>query len=96
MIFKANPSGDLEGIEYRVDVTMRAESLEYDIILKNAADKAFDVACGIEVNLSEAGKAAGYKVTKQTGYKDEGLKSGAVNLPVGKFKETTYYFMISK
>lgn len=94
MIFKALPN-DIP-VEYRVDVTMRADCLEYDIILMNLGDKALQVSAGVEVNLSSQGKSAGYKVTDFKGFKDNSLKSGPITLPVGKFKETKFYFKISK
>lgn len=96
MIFKCNPGGDLEGLEYRVDVTMRADCLEYDIVLINASDRPMEVSTGVEINISSAGRSAGYKVTKFTGYEDENCRTGPITLPVGKFKETAFYFKISK
>jgi hypothetical protein len=97
MIFKCNPEG-MEDIEYRVDVTMRADSLEYDVIIKNAGDKAYDISTGLNVYLSDAAKSQGYKVSG-TGYSDvsdTALATGTINIPVGKFKETSFYMKVSK
>jgi len=94
MIFKA-----IEGDkEYRLDVTMREDSLEYDVIIKNAGDSTFDVNTGLDVTLSDAGKAAGYKISKLSGYSQDGdsVTSGPITIPVGKFKETAFQMIISK
>ena len=43
MIFKCNPEGFPEGLEYRIDVTMRENSLEYDIGIINQSSDAIKV-----------------------------------------------------
>jgi hypothetical protein len=43
MIFKCNPEGFPEGLEYRIDVTMREDSLEYDIGIINQSSDAIKV-----------------------------------------------------
>merc|ERR1712146_632501 len=68
MIFKCEPTG-LPDIEYRIDVTMREDSLEYDVIIKNAGASTYDISTGLLINLSDDAKAAGYKVSG-TGYTD--------------------------
>lgn len=94
MIFKAN-EGDLE---YRLDVTMRDTTLEYEVIIKNAGASTFDINTGLDITISPEGKAAGYKVSQVKGYTIDGDKvtSGPITIPVGKFKETYFYMMISK
>lgn len=87
----------MPGVEYRVDVTMREDSLEYDVILKNADAVAYDGDVGLMINLSDEAKKLGYKVTG-TGYtsiSDESA-SAKVNVPVGKFKETSFYLKVAK
>lgn len=95
MIFKNIETG-VEGLEYRCDVTMRADCLEYDIVIKNAGD-AKSVSMGLSFNI-DAG-AAGYKVTSKKGYTegtDSNVATGSWIVPVGKFKETEFYCKISK
>jgi hypothetical protein len=95
MIFKATPDG-MPDIEYRVDVTMREDSLEYDVILKNFGDSPVNCGAGVDIRISAAGQAAGYKVQKVSGYDGLDCKAPRVTLPVGKFVETAFYFLISK
>jgi hypothetical protein len=97
MIFKCNPEGQ-EDIEYRIDVTMRADSLEYDVIIKNAGASEFNVSTGLLINLSDEAKSLGYKVSA-TGYtdvSDDAVATGDITIPVGKFKETSFYMKIAK
>jgi len=96
MIFKTEPGPEgYENIEYRIDATLRDDCLEYDVIIKNLGDKAYDVQTGLSIELTPEGEKAGYKVTKTSGYTD-GTNTGTINIPVGKFKETTFYAKISK
>jgi peroxiredoxin len=91
MIFKLNPEG-LPDIEYRVDVTMREDSLEYDVIVMNAGKSTLDVTCGIKFDMDPSAK-----ITKVTGYTtttDKSVSTGKWTVPVGKFKETKFYVKI--
>jgi len=97
MIFKSNPESDKE-IEYRVDVTLREASLEYDVIIKNSGSSTKDVSIGIDMDISAEGKAKGYKVTAKKGYTiatDYSVSTPVWTVPVGKFKETEFYVKIS-
>jgi galactose mutarotase-like enzyme len=52
MIYKLVPTEETINIwdfpfEYRVDITLRENSLEWDIILKNTGDKPYDVTLGM-------------------------------------------------
>lgn len=91
MIFKVENVGD--HIEYRADVTMRADSLEYDITIKNPAPdaKPKDVNMGLVFNLQ------GAKVTAKKGFTESTDNSVSVKwtVPTGKFKETEFYVKIS-
>ena len=90
MIFKVHDAG--QGIEYRVDVTMRADCLEYDVVIKSAASTPIDVEMGLKFNLK------GAKVTAKKGYTEMTDNSVATKkwaVPVGKFKETEFYCKIS-
>ena len=90
MIFKAIAE-DNKDIEYRVDVTMRENSLEYDVVIKNAGATAHNVDIGLVFNLN------GAKVTGKKGYKtgdDKSVSTGTWSVPVGKFKETEFYVKI--
>ena len=97
MIYKCEPNG-LPDIEYRIDVTMREDSLEYDVIIKNAGSSTYDISTGLLINLTDEAKAAGYKVsgTGYTDVSDSEVKTGTVTIPVGKFKETSFYMKVSK
>jgi len=103
MIFKigeleGGASDSMPGVEYRVDVTMREDSLEYDVILKNSDFREYEASVGLLINLTDEAKAKGYKITGSSGYTStsEEALSAAVNIPEGKFKETTFYMKISK
>jgi hypothetical protein len=50
MIFKAFPEDDAT-LEYRCDVTMRENSLEYDVTIKNAADSPKKISIGLKFNV---------------------------------------------
>lgn len=92
MIFKCSPKdGDLDiNAEFRVDVTMREDSLEYDVIVMNLDSKPLDnISTGIKFKLQN-----GAKLSKVTGYKnksDTEVSTGKWSAPVGKFKEHAFY-----
>jgi hypothetical protein len=88
MIYKLNPT-DLPTIEYRVDVTLREDSLEYDVIVKNLGDKPVDVSTGIKFNLKNGAKLS--TVKGYTTKSDTAVETGKWSVPVGKFKETAFY-----
>lgn len=97
MIFKNIETG-IEGLEYRCDVTMRADSLEYDIVIKNAASDAKSVSMSLSFNIDAAAAAKGAAIVAKKGYTDETVSSvstGTWSVPVGKFKETEFYVKIS-
>jgi len=90
MIYKLEPE-DCKNVEYRVDVTLRDGSLEYDVIVKNLGDTALDVSNGMTFATN------GAKVTDVKGYtekSDTSVSTGTWNVPVGKFKENTFYVKI--
>ena len=96
MIFKNIETG-VEGLEYRCDVTMRADCLEYDIVIKNAGD-AKSVSMALAFNIDAAAAAKGAKVVAKKGYTegtDSSVATGTWSVPVGKFKETEFYVKIS-
>lgn len=94
MIFKS----ELGDQEYRIDVTLRADSLEYDVLFKNFAAEPVPIENALEISLTEAAIAAGYKITEVKGYVKESETKVVMKttLPVGKFKETNAYMKISK
>jgi len=56
MIFKLEPTEETEKIfhadfEYRVDVTLRADSLEWDVIIINKGDKPYEATLGLHTYL---------------------------------------------
>jgi len=61
MIFKATP-GTNANIEYRVDVTMREDTLEYDVVIKNTAAEPQNISIGVFPNVD-----ASCKITKMKG-----------------------------
>ena len=93
MIFKSNPE-DYPGLEYRVDVTMRENSLEYDVIIKNAAAETKNV----KLTLTPNHDASVVKFQKKTGYTSQvgeaSVETAAWDVPVGKLKETAFYALI--
>lgn len=97
MIFKNIETG-IDGLEYRCDVTMRADSLEYDIVIKNAANDAKSVSMALSFNIDAAAASKGAKVVAKKGYTegtDKSVATGTWAVPVGKFKETEFYVKIS-
>ena len=91
MIYKVTPEGT--DIEYRVDVTLRDTTLEYDVIVKNLGAAAVDVSCGIKLD----GLANGAKISTVKGYTNKAEKAVSTakwSVPVGKFKETAFYVKI--
>ncbi len=90
MIFKCTPEG-MSDVEYRVDVTMRADSLEYDVVLINSGKAPVPVSMGLNFNLN------GAKVQSIKGYTtktDTSVATGKWDIPAGKFKETAFYALI--
>jgi hypothetical protein len=90
MIFKVEDAGD--GIEYRCDVTMREDSLEYDITIINLSPNAKEVTQGLQFALNGAKVTSKKGFTEQT---DNSVSTGKWTIPVGKFKETSFYVKIS-
>lgn len=91
MIFKVEDVPGYHGIEYRTDVTMRADSLEYDIVIKNLGDQPQNIAIGLNFNLN------GAKVTAKKGYTEmteNSVATGVWKVPVSKFGETEFYVKI--
>jgi len=92
MIYKLLPD-DKPDVEYRVDVTLRESSLEYDVIIKNLGDSAFD--CTNSISLS--GLQNGAKISEKKGYTegdDKSVSTGSWNVATGKFKENAFYVKI--
>ncbi len=89
MIFKVENAAD--GMEYRCDVTMRADSLEYDITIKNSSPNAKSVSQGLQFALKDA------KVSNMKGFTEKtdcSVATGTWTVPVGKFKETSFFVKI--
>jgi hypothetical protein len=77
---------------------MRADCLEYDIVIKNATPDAVSVSMGLAFNIEAAAAAKGAKVVAKKGYTeqtDSSVATGSWPVPVGKFKETEFYVKIS-
>jgi len=55
MIFKCTPESNKE-LEYRCDVTMREDSLEYDITIKNSGAGAHDIENSLKFNIDPSMK----------------------------------------
>ena len=92
MIFKATPENN-KNIEYRVDVTMRDTTLEYDVTIKNSAAEPQTITMGCVPHTD----AAACKITKMKGFKTNtgtAVETGSWAVPVGKFKETEFYVLI--
>ena len=90
MIFKCTPEG-MKDVEYRCDVTMREDSLEYDVTLINAGKAPVPVSIGLNFNIK------GAKVEGMKGYTtktDSSVATGKWDIPAGKFKETAFYALI--
>merc|ERR1719231_1633272 len=91
MIFKTEPGPEgYEDIEYRIDATMRDDSLEYDVIIKNLGDQSFRYFNRIEYRTYTRRRESWLQSYKDLRYTD-GTNTGTINIPVGKFKETTFY-----
>jgi hypothetical protein len=91
MIFKIEDVPGFHGVEYRTDVTMRSDCLEYDVVIKNAGDKEHTVSIALELGLNKA------KVVSKKGYTaitDNGATTATWKIPVGKLKETEFYIKI--
>eukprot|EP01038_Epipyxis_sp_PR26KG_P008713 gene8713-11774_t len=97
MIFKTHSSA-LPDIEYRADVTLRADCLEYDITIINLGTTAPSVEMGLSFNIAPDAAAKGAKVVSKKGYTvstDNSVTTPVWSIPVGKFKETTFFAKIS-
>jgi hypothetical protein len=93
MIFKAFPD-DIKGLEYRVDVTMREDSLEYDVTVKNANAEPIKVQMTLTPHHDGAAKILGMKgFTEKVG--EESVATPTWDVPVGKFKETAFYVKVA-
>jgi hypothetical protein len=79
----------MKDLEYRVDVTMREASLEYDVVIKNLG------ATPIKIQMTLTPHLAGAKITAMKGYTEKvgetGVATPAWDVAVGKFKETEFY-----
>lgn len=93
MIFKAHD----DGIEYRVDVTLRENCLEYDVVIINEKPEAKDVSMALKLNISPDAASKGAKIVAKKGYTestDNTASTGKWTVPVGKFKETKFYIKV--
>lgn len=90
MIFKA-ASETYPAIEYRADVTLRADCLEYDITIKNSGAESITVDLGLDFKLNGAKVVA---IKGYTGNTDTSVSLNSWAIPVGKFKETCFYAKI--
>ena len=91
MIFKAFPTaGKTEGMEYRVDVTMREATLEYDLTIKNTGDSKIPVDITVDPHFVSRKIVTTKGLLKETDGKV--AKSGMWDVPTGKFSETEGYF----
>lgn len=92
MIFKSH-STKMPDIEYRCDVTLREDCLEYDVTIINAGGDSPKVTMALEFELA----ARGAKVVAKKGYTsstDTSVETDPWSIPVGKFKETGFYAKI--
>lgn len=91
MIFKTFPTaGGTEGMEYRVDVTMRENTLEYDFTIKNANKAVIPVEIKVDPHFVSRKIVATKGLIKET----DGVTatSGKWDVPTGQFSETEGYF----
>jgi hypothetical protein len=91
MIFKSFPTlPGCEGLEYRVDVTMREDSLEYDLTIKNSSPNKIPVDIEVNPHLVTQTIVRTKGLIKET----DGVtaKSGTWEVPTGKFTETEGFF----
>ena len=91
MIFKVFPENEgLEGLEYRIDVTMRENDLEYDMTIKNTGAAAINL--DVEVNPHLASR----KIQKVKGIVKETdgtvAKTGPMDIKASKFGEIEGFF----
>lgn len=96
MIFKNNEAG-IADVEYRCDVTMRADSLEYDITIINTSASTHDLQFGLNFNIAADAAAKGSKVVAMKGFTEKTDNSVATpkwTVPVGKFKEHNFHVKI--
>ena len=90
MIFKTFPTaGNTEGMEYRCDVTMRENSLEYDLTIKNANAEKIPVDIKVDPHFVSRKIVATKGCMKETDGKT--ASSGKWDVPTGKFAETEGY-----
>ena len=80
--------------EYRVDVTMREKSLEYDVIVMNKAGSVKNIKMNLSPN-HDTGAAA---ITAMKGYTakvgETGVETPAWDVPVAKLKEHAFYVKV--
>lgn len=87
MIFKCAPEGFPEGLEYRIDVTMREDSLEYDIGIINQSSDAIKLNIEVKPALETA------KITKTTGMTTDGTTASVEQeFKASRFGQTDFFF----
>ena len=92
MIFKCFPE-NIKGLEYRVDVTMREDTLEYDVTVKNYESDPLRIQMTLTPHITGSARISGMKgFTEKVG--DESVATSAWDVPVGKFKETGFYMKV--
>lgn len=92
MIFKCFPD-NIKGLEYRVDVTMREDTLEYDVTVKNSESSPIRVQMTLTPHITGSARISGMKgFTEKVG--SESVATSSWDVPVGKFKETGFYVKI--
>lgn len=92
MIFKVFPD-DMKDLEYRVDVTMRETSLEYDVVIMNKGASPINIKMDLTPSIANGAKISSMKgFTEKVG--ETGVATPAWDVPVGKFKETAFYVKI--
>ena len=89
MIFKVFPENDgFDGLEYRVDVTMRADALEYDVTVKNTGAAAIPLDIVIKPNFVSRKLTATKGLMKEIIDGGAAATSGKWDVPASKFGET--------
>ena len=89
MIFKVFPENEgFDGLEYRIDVTMREDSLEYDVTIKNTGDAPIPLEVVINPHFTSRKLTATKGLMKELIDGGAAATSGKWDVPKSKFGET--------